>query len=135
MRDLLNALGGAFSAASPWIADALVVLGVFGMTVGVYGIVRMPDVYNKLHAASKVVFLGVVMLLAASAVTNDSAIILRAILIGIFLVLTTPVSAHVVGKAAFQRRYKMQTPGAVDESGRGLDRPEDPGEDGRSRAS
>ena len=134
MRDLLNALGGIFTAASPWVADAFVVLGVFGMTVGIYGIVRMPDVYNKLHAASKVVFLGVVMLLAASAVTNDSEIILRAILIGVFLALTTPVSAHVVGKAAFLRRYKMQTPGAIDESGRGLDGPEDLGEDGRSGA-
>lgn len=131
MLGLLDALGGVFSAVAPWLADALVVIGVFGMTVGVYGIVRMPDVYNKLHAASKVVFLGVVLLLAASAVTRDAEIILRATLIGIFLVLTTPVSAHVVGKAAFLRRYRMQTPGAVDESGRGLDRPED----GRSGAS
>ena len=118
-------MGTAFSAAAPWVADALVVIGVFGMTVGIYGIVRMPDVYNKLHAASKVVFLGVAMLLLASAVTNEAEIIMRAALIGIFLVLTTPVSAHVVGKAAFLRRYKMQTPGAVDESGRGLENPED----------
>ena len=125
MGGFLDALGTAFSAAAPWVADALVVIGVFGMTVGIYGIVRMPDVYNKLHAASKVVFLGVTMLLLASAVTNEAEIIMRAALIGIFLVLTTPVSAHVVGKAAFLRRYKMQTPGAVDESGRGLENPED----------
>ena len=125
MGGFLDAVGTAFSAIAPWIADALIVIGVFGMTVGIYGIVRMPDVYNKLHAASKVVFLGVTMLLLASAVTNDAEIILRATLIGVFLVLTTPVSAHVVGKAAFLRRYKMQTPGAVDESGRGLDNPED----------
>ena len=125
MGGFLDALGTAFSAVAPWVADALVVIGVFGMTVGIYGIVRMPDVYNKLHAASKVVFLGVTMLLLASAVTSDVEIILRATLIGVFLVLTTPVSAHVVGKAAFLRRYKMQTPGAVDESGRGLDTAED----------
>lgn len=125
MGSLLDALGGIFSAVSPWVADALVLLGVFGMTVGIYGIVRMPDVYNKLHAASKVVFLGVTMLLIASAVTSDAEIILRAILIGVFLILTTPVSAHVVGKAAFLRGHRMETPGAVDESGRGLNGPED----------
>ena len=130
MRSILDALAHAFSALAPWIADALVVVGVFGMTVGVFGIVRMPDVYNKLHAASKVVFLGVLMLLIASAVTNDAKIIMRAALIGAFLVLTSPVAAHVVGKAAFLRRYKMETPGAVDESGRGLDGPEDPGAEG-----
>lgn len=132
MGGFFDALAGALSALSPWIADVLVIIGVFGMTVGVYGIVRMPDVYNKLHAASKVVFLGVLMLLIASCFTADAAIILRAVLIGVFLVLTTPVSAHVVGKAAYLRRYKMQTPGAVDESGRGLDGPEGPAGSGRS---
>ena len=125
----------AFSVLSPWIADVLVIIGVFGMTVGVFGIVRMPDVYNKLHAASKVVFLGVLMLLLASVVTNDAAIILRAVLIGIFLILTSPVSAHVVGRAAYLRGYRMQTPGAVDESGRGLDGPEDPNARGSGRAA
>lgn len=134
MGGFFDALAGPFSAISPWIADALVIIGVFGMTVGIYGIVRMPDVYNKLHAASKVVFLGVIMLLAASFFTADAAIILRAILIGVFLVLTTPVSAHVVGKAAYLRHYKMRTPGAVDESGRGLASPKDPAGSGRSGA-
>jgi len=110
-----------FGALAPWLADVLVILGVFGMTVGVYGIVRMPDIYNRLHAASKVVFLGVLSLLLASAVTNDAGIILRVVLIGAFLVLTTPVSAHVVGRAAFLKGRKMESPNPVDESGRGLD--------------
>ncbi len=107
-------------ALAPWLADVLVILGVFGMTVGVYGIVRMPDIYNRLHAASKVVFLGVLSLLVASVVANDAGIIFRVVLIGAFLILTTPVSAHVVGRAAFLKGQKMATPNPVDESGRGL---------------
>lgn len=105
---------------APWLADVLVILGVFGMTVGVYGIIRMPDIYNRLHAASKVVFLGVLSLLIASTVTNDARIISRVVLIGAFLILTTPVSAHVIARAAFLRGQKMETPNPVDESGRGL---------------
>jgi len=105
---------------APWLADALVILGVFGMTVGVYGIIRMPDIYNRLHAASKVVFLGVLSLLIASTVTNDARIISRVVLIGAFLILTTPVSAHVIARAAFLKGQKMETPNPVDESGRGL---------------
>jgi len=105
---------------APWLADVMVILGVFGMTVGVYGIVRMPDIYNRLHAASKVVFLGVLSLLIASTVTNDARIISRVVLIGAFLILTTPVSAHVIARAAFLRGQKMETPNPVDESGRGL---------------
>jgi multicomponent Na+:H+ antiporter subunit G len=102
------------------LADVLVVLGVFVMTIGVYGIFRMPDTYTQLHASSKAVFLGVIALLVASSATGDTTIIARAALIGVFLLLTTPVSAHVIARAAFVLREPMETPGAVDESGRRL---------------
>lgn len=105
---------------SAWVADALVLLGVVVMTVGVYGVFRMPDVYTELHAASKAVFLGVIALLVASVVTGDAAIIARAALIGVFLVLTTPVAAHVIALAAFRLGERMETPGALDESGHDL---------------
>lgn len=109
-----------FGAVAPWLADALVILGIAVMTLGVYGVIWMPDVYNKLHAASKVVFLGIISLLVASAATGDPAIIYRVALIGAFLVLTTPVSAHVIGRAAYLREQRMEAPDAVDESGRDL---------------
>ena len=108
------------TSAAPFIADALVILGVFVMSVGVYGALRMPDVYTKLHAMSKAVFLGVVSLCAASAVTGDPAIIFRVVLIAVFLLVTTPVSAFVIGRAAYLRGEPMQTPGAVDESAKDL---------------
>jgi multicomponent Na+:H+ antiporter subunit G len=112
----------ATASAVPYVADALVILGVFVMTVGVYGAIRMPDTYTKLHAMSKSVFLGVISLCASSAVTGDPAIIYRAILIGVFLLVTTPISSFVIAHAAFLRRERMETPDARDESGRGLTR-------------
>ncbi|HEY8447558.1 MAG TPA: monovalent cation/H(+) antiporter subunit G [Thermomicrobiales bacterium] len=102
---------------APWIADVLVILGVSIMTLGVYGAIRMPDVYTKLHGASKSVFLGVFSLIAASAFTGEREIILRGILIGLALLLTTPIAAHVIGRAAYLEKEGMRTPGAVDESG------------------
>ncbi len=119
---MASAFTSAFSAAIPYGADVLVVLGVFVMTVGVYGVIRLPDTYTRLHAASKAVFLGVVSLLVASVVTGDKEIILRAVLLGVFLILTTPVSAHVIARAAYERGERMRSPGAIDESGRGLNR-------------
>ncbi len=98
------------------VSDALVVLGVAVMTIGVYGVFRMPDVYTQLHAASKAVFLGVISLLAASVATRDASIITRATLIAVFLVLTTPVAAHAIARAAYRREEAMKTPGARDES-------------------
>jgi len=109
-------------AVVPFLADALVFLGVLVMTVGVYGVVRLPDTYARLHAASKVVVLGVISLLLASTVTGDPAFIFRAVLIGAFLVLTTPVSAHAIARAAFARGEKMGASRTVDETGRDLAR-------------
>jgi multicomponent Na+:H+ antiporter subunit G len=115
-------VASAFASAIPYVADALVILGVFVMTVGVYGAIRMPDTYTKLHAMSKSVFLGVVSLCASSAVTGDPAIIYRAILIGVFLLVTTPISTFVIARAAFLRGERMETPDACDEPGGGLTR-------------
>ncbi|ABG04754.1 Na+/H+ antiporter subunit [Rubrobacter xylanophilus DSM 9941] len=99
-----------------YLADALVVLGLFVMTVGVYGVVRMPDTYTRLHAASKAVFLGVISLCASSAVTGNPDIIYRAILISAFLIVTTPISSFVIARSALLRGERMETPGALDES-------------------
>lgn len=104
------------------LADALVILGVFIMTIGVVGMLVMPDTYTKTHAASKAVFLGVISMLVASMASGQADIILRVILIIVALVVTTPVAAHVVGRAAFNRREFMRSPSPVDESGANLNR-------------
>lgn len=119
-------MASAAASALSYLADALVILGVWVMTVGVYGVIRMPDTYTRLHAASKAAFLGVVSLCASSVVTGDPAIIYRAMLIGAFLLVTTPISAFVVARAAYLREERMEAPDALDESGKDL-----PGAKGR----
>jgi multicomponent Na+:H+ antiporter subunit G len=82
------------------LRDLLLVVGLLVMTVGVVGMFRMPDIYLQLHAASKAVVLGVVAIAVASVETGDLAIIARAALISAFLLLTTPVAAHAIARAA-----------------------------------
>jgi multicomponent Na+:H+ antiporter subunit G len=84
----------------PWLSDALVLLGLTVMTFGVVGIVRMSDIFTKQHAASKSVFLGVCSILVAVAISGNLAFTARAVLIGALLILTTPVAAHEIAKAA-----------------------------------
>jgi multicomponent Na+:H+ antiporter subunit G len=84
----------------PWVADGLIFLGSIVMTMGVIGMVRLPGVFLKQHAASKAVFLGVFSFLVAVMASGGPAIIARAGLIGLLLVLTTPVAAHEIAKAA-----------------------------------
>lgn len=101
----------------PWLIDALVLLGLFIMTVVIIGLFRMPDIYLQLHAASKAVVLGVIPMLLSIALLGDTRIAVRALLIGCFILLTTPVSSHAIGRAAFLLREPMKGPGALDESG------------------
>ena len=101
---------------SAWIADALIVLGLAVMTLGVYGIVRFPDVYTQLHASSKAAFLGVSLLLVATALGGGPSIPARVVLIVALLAITTPVAADAIAQAAYHQREPMRAPGAVDET-------------------
>lgn len=103
-----------------YFADALVLLGLCALTVGVYGVIRMPGTFLKVHASSKAVFLGLIPLLAAAAATGDLAMSYRAVLIATLLLLTTPISAHAITKAASQRGEATQASDPADESGRNL---------------
>ena len=80
-------------------ADALVLLGLVVLTIGVRGLFRMPTLYLQLHAASKAVVFGVVALAVACVATRDAAIITRAALVSVALLLTTPVAAHAIARA------------------------------------
>jgi multicomponent Na+:H+ antiporter subunit G len=97
-------------------ADVLVALGLIVCTLGVAGLFRMPDAYTKLHAASKAVVLGVIAFLVAALAAGDAQISARVVLIGAFLLLTTPVAAHAIARAAYTQGEQMRTPGAREEA-------------------
>ncbi|WP_119066115.1 cation:proton antiporter [Rubrobacter indicoceani] len=84
-------------------SDILVLVGLLALTVGVYGIIKMPDVYLKTQAASKAVLLGTLPILASAALSGDPATAARAVMIAILLLLTTPIAAHAITKAVAAR--------------------------------
>ena len=86
-----------------WIAAAAIVAGgLFGLLAGI-GMLRLPDLYTRMHAASKAGLVGAGLTLVGIAfVAADSSIVLRAILGIVFLALTTPVSAHLLARAAIK---------------------------------
>ncbi len=85
-----------------WLSDALVLLGLAVMTIGVLGLYRLPGLYLKLHAASKAVVLGVAALALSTVASGDPAVIARVVLIVGFLLLTSPVAAHAIARAAYR---------------------------------
>jgi multicomponent Na+:H+ antiporter subunit G len=108
-------------------ADALVIFGLVIVTVGVYGVLRLPDVFTQLHAASKAAFLGILALLLAASLGGDAATIGKSVLVAALLTVTTPVAAHVIAQAALIRGEGLDTPGALDESGLARDDATPPG--------
>jgi multicomponent Na+:H+ antiporter subunit G len=88
----------------PWVGDALVVVGLVVITLGVIGMVRLRDAYTRLHAAAKIASLGLGALLVAGALTAPEAeSAYRAVLIAAFLTLTAPIGAHVIARATYLR--------------------------------
>jgi multicomponent Na+:H+ antiporter subunit G len=102
------------------LSDVLIILGLIVMTLGIYGMIRMPDIYTRLHAASKSAFLGVVSIALAAMLVGDQSSVMRLILLSLLLMLTTPMTSHVIGRGAYLHHERMSSPGAIDESGQHL---------------
>jgi multicomponent Na+:H+ antiporter subunit G len=81
--------------------------GVFFCVVGVVGLIRMPDVYCRLHAAGKVATVGLCGLLVGAAFLMPS-IMLKMVALLIFAVLTLPVSTHAIAAAAYRHGVPME---------------------------
>jgi multicomponent Na+:H+ antiporter subunit G len=93
----------------------LVAGGIFSFLAAL-GIVRLPDVYTRMHAASKAGTVGSgLMLLAAGIHSLDVAIFTRALAGFLFFVLTAPVAAHLVAKAAHDVGYRLTRLTTIDE--------------------
>lgn len=83
-----------------WVAAALVVGGTFFGFVATVGLVRLPDLYARLHSASKSDTLGSVLTLAGLAVVlglrTES---MKLLFLLLFLFLTSPTAAHAIARA------------------------------------
>ncbi|MEI8176331.1 MAG: monovalent cation/H(+) antiporter subunit G [Candidatus Omnitrophota bacterium] len=84
---------------------------VFGLVfdfVGCLGLVRFPDIYNRLHVSIKCVTMGTSsILLALFLYRGFSPAGIKALLCIIFLLLTAPVSAHVIARSALKSGVKL----------------------------
>lgn len=90
------------------IGDALVIGALLVLTIGVFGVVRMPNLALKIHSASMMVVLGAVVIALASAATGIPGIAARGVLVAVLLLMTTPVAAHAMARAAWQRGELME---------------------------
>ncbi len=102
--------------AQNYVAGLLIIIGAAFALVASVGLLRLPDVYSRMHAASKAGTLGSgVMLLALAVVSDDPAIITRALAGILFFLLTAPISAHLLAKAAYAAGYRLWENSVLDQ--------------------
>jgi len=90
-----------------YLISFFVLAGAGFALVGSIGLVRLPDVFTRLHGPTKATTLGVGGVLLSAIIhfaSQGPGLSLREILIAAFLFLTAPVSAHLIAKAALHRR-------------------------------
>jgi len=119
---------------SSFVALALLIIGLLFNLLGCIGMVRLPDVYNRLQAATKCVTLGTCMVLASVAVFAASGAILslsaKSIVCIVFILITSPTAAHAIARGAHASGVKLWEKSVVDEfeadGSPGLEKKENP---------
>jgi multicomponent Na+:H+ antiporter subunit G len=90
------------------IGNILILVGLGFDIFGCIGLIRMPDVYNRLQATTKCVTLGTCSILLGTIVIKGlSATSIKAFLCIIFLILTSPVAAHALARGAHKSGVKL----------------------------
>jgi multicomponent Na+:H+ antiporter subunit G len=85
------------------VSSVLLLGGVALAVVAGVGLLRFPDVFSRMHAATKPATLGLLMVcLGAALEMDDGAHRSKLMLVAAFQFLTAPVAAHMIGRAAYR---------------------------------
>lgn len=99
--------------------SAFLVAGALFAFFAALGLVRMPDLFIRMHSATKAGTLGVGLIMVAVAIHfGEFGIVVRALAGVAFLILTAPVAAHLIGRAAYREGVPMWSGTVIDEWGR-----------------
>ncbi len=90
------------------ISFIFIIIGISFNLFGCIGLIRLPDIYNRLQASTKCVTLGTCSILFAVFIKfGFSASGIKAIICIVFLLLTSPVSAHALARASHKSGVKL----------------------------
>lgn len=85
----------------------ILALGSLLMLLGAIGLLRFPDIFMRMHAATKAPSLGAMLLLLGFVLHFTTwAIVIKAVLIIVFIFITTPVGSHAIGATAHHLKMK-----------------------------
>lgn len=128
VAETAESTGGGLGPLRTALVVAFVAVGAFFLVVGTVGLLRLPNVYNRMHATTKATTLGASsMALAAWAYHGVAGDGLLALVTVLFLFLTAPTGAHLISRSAERMGVEFEEgvrwPGRVDQ------RPDQPSDD------
>ncbi|KKG14488.1 cation:proton antiporter [Methanosarcina sp. 2.H.T.1A.6] len=102
------------------VADILsiisLLIGIFFLSLGMIGLLRLPDVYNRLHATTKVGTLGAFGVLTSIIIQEGiTPMGVKAFTVALFILLTNPISGHMIARAAYRMGVKCCEVTCMDE--------------------
>ncbi|MDR5874081.1 monovalent cation/H(+) antiporter subunit G [Halomonas sp. CUBES01] len=84
------------------LKGTLILVGAVFMFLAALGLVRMPDLLTRMHATTKAATLGATLIMLAVALHfGEVAVVARAFGVILFIMITAPVAAHVIGRAGY----------------------------------
>ena len=93
------------------VSSILLIAGALFVLIAAIGVVRMPDIYCRMHAATKAGAFGASLILLALCVAMPSPrVCVQSILIIAFFYLTAPVAAHLIGRVGMIRKLPIWKP-------------------------
>lgn len=107
------------------IVVVMVIIGTLMNTLSSLGFLRLPDVYNRSHAATKSITLGILFILLGTFIHFlfvDDYFSVRLLLGIVFVFLTAPVTGHLIVRSAYRFGVKLSDSSIKDELAEDLER-------------
>ena len=95
----------------------LITIGLIFQLLGALGLIRFPDVYNRLQAATKTITLGAVSIALGIGIA-DISLLPKALIVAVFLLLTNPVASHAIARSAYKSGVPLWKGSVADSYGR-----------------
>lgn len=88
-------------------------IGLLFQVLGALGLVRLPDVYNRLQAATKSITLGAISIAIGVGIA-DLSLLPKSLIVAFFLLLTNPIASHAIARAAYRSGVPLWKGSVID---------------------
>jgi multicomponent Na+:H+ antiporter subunit G len=99
-----------------FIGYIFIIVGSIFLLLGSLGIVRMPDLYNRIQAGTKATTLGALSAIIGVGLVHP-AWFFKTLIIAVFIVLTNPIGSHSIARSSYKSGIKPVLNSNIDEYG------------------